>query len=99
MRRIIELPAGTVKPKLGVRVGELDGLTHFCLVLNRRSASIRIGVDAQIAEFCREPLGALFRRLGALFRGFGSQICGFGKLTFPLIVITGQLHVAGKVKR
>jgi hypothetical protein len=77
----------------------MDGVTHFCLVLSLLLASIRIGIDAQIAEFCREPLGALFRRLGSLFRGFGSQICGLGNLAFPLIVIAGQFEVVGKVKR
>jgi hypothetical protein len=70
----------------------MDGVTHFCLVLSLCLASIHIGIDAQVAKFCREPLGAVLR-------GFGSQICGLGNLAFPLIVIAGQFQVVGKVKR
>jgi hypothetical protein len=77
----------------------VDGVTLVCFVSGLFSASIPIGIDAQITQLCRELLGALLRSFGALLRGFGSQICGIGKLAVPLIVIAGQFHVAGKVKR
>jgi hypothetical protein len=99
MRRIIELPGGTVKPKVVSRVGTLDGMTLVCVLPGLLSASIPIGIDAQITQLYRELLGASLRGFGALLRGIGSQICGFGTFVFPLIVIAGQIHVVGKVKR
>jgi hypothetical protein len=109
MRRIIELQGGTVKSKVvspDWRIGEIEGVTHVCLVLGILVASIPIGIDVQITQLCREPLGALLRGfgsleclIGALLGGFGSSICGIGILKFHLIVFAGQFHVAGKVKR
>jgi len=56
----------------------MDGVTHVRFVSGRLSASIPIGIDAQITEFCREPLGALVCLIGSSEFLLGAFLGGFG---------------------
>ena len=92
MRRIIGLPGGTVKAKVReLELGKMDGVMQVCLASCLLVRSIAIEIDAQIAELCREPLGALIGDIGALAFRLGALAFRLGALAFRLGVLAFHL--------